>query len=222
VLRIKEMRSGRNGRLLGATVGGIFGAIWLIASANTPLGNEVAVVFRVIGIAAIVVLLVARRRAGERPSQQAGRVNLFGRAYWQIVAGETAALAIGFAAFAAAGAPSQVYRPWTAIVVAVHFVAFRRAGVWQGSAVWPVVPLLVVGIAGFALAYTPDANWVSLVTGVGTGLILLGGTLRVMAVELRASPVAEPDARDRRRPEESRGQLAGPRSHSAPAESRKL
>jgi hypothetical protein len=99
------------------------------------------------------------------------------------VAGEIAALAIGFAVFAAAGAPSQVYRPWTAIVVAVHFIAFQRAGVWQGNSIWPVIPLLAVGIAGFALAYTADADWVSLVTGVGTGLILLGGSLRVLAPE---------------------------------------
>jgi hypothetical protein len=213
-----RIRSGRHGRLVGATVGGIFGAIWLMASANTPLGNEAAVAFRIIGIAA----LVARRRAGERPSQPAGSVSLFGRAYWQIVAGEIAALAIGFAVFAAVGAPSQVYRPWTAIVVAVHFIAFRRAGVWQGSALWPVIPLLAVGIAGFALAYTSDAKWVSLVTGVGTGLILLGGTLRVMALELRASPVPEPDVRDRRRAGEGRDRVAGRRGHSVPAGSRKL
>lgn len=118
-------------------MGGIFGAIWLIASANTPLGNNAAIAFRIVGIASIIVLLSARRRTGERGnpqySERAGQINLFGRAYWQIVAGEVAALAIGFAAFAAAGAPTHVYRPWTAIVVAVHFIAFQRAGVWQGN-----------------------------------------------------------------------------------------
>jgi hypothetical protein len=217
-----RVRSGRSGRLVGATVGGIFGAIWLIASANTPLGNEAAVAFRIIGIIAVVFLLVGRRRAGSQPSQHAGGVSLFGRAYWQIVAGEIAALAIGFAVFAAAGAPSQVYRPWTAIVIAVHFIAFHRAGVWPGSAVWPVLPLLAVGIAGFALAYTSDANWVSLVTGVGTGLILLGGTSRVMALELRASPAGALDARQRRPAQEGRDRVAGSRRHSAPAGSPKL
>jgi hypothetical protein len=193
-----RVRSGRNGRLVGATVGGIFGAIWLIASANTPLGSSAAVAFRIIGITSIIFLLLGRRRASEHtetgPSTRGGRGNLFGRAYWQIVAGEVAALAVGFAVFSAAGAPSQVYRPWTAIVVAVHFIAFHRAGIWQGNPVWPVLPLLVVGIAGFALAYTADANWVSLVTGVGTGLTLLGGSLSVIAHELRATraPTSEP------------------------------
>ncbi len=193
-----RVRSGRHGRLVGATVGGVFGAIWLIASANTPLGSGAAVAFRVIGIAAIVFLFLGRRRAGEsagaRASAGGGQVSLFGRAYWQIVAGEIAALAIGFVVFAAAGAPSQVYRPWTAIVVAVHFIAFQRAGVWQGSRVWPVVPLLAVGIAGLALAYTAYADWVSLVTGVGAGLILLGGSLRVIVREALATrvPTAQP------------------------------
>jgi hypothetical protein len=198
-MHIVRARRGREGRLVGAAVGGVFGAIWLIASADTPLGTGAAVAFRILGIAGIVVLLSSRRRAHGHdeaaPTRSSGgRVDLFGRAYWQIVAGETLALVIGFAAFAAAGAPSAVYRPWTAVVVAVHFAAFRRAGVWHGNPVWPVAPLLAVGSAGFALAYTADAAWVALVTGVGSGLILLGGSLRVIRLELAAAraPTSEP------------------------------
>ncbi len=204
MIRIKGMRvrSGRHGRLVGATVGGIFGAIWLVAGADTPLGTAAAVAFRIVGITGIVVLLTAQRRARQHavaaPARQDTQVNLFGRAYWQIVAGEIAALAIGFAVFAAAGAPTEIYRPWTAIIVAVHFVAFHRAGVWQGNPVWPVVPLLVVGIAGLALAYTSAADWVSLVTGIGAGLILLGGSLRVLAREL--IPTRAPAAEARHEP----------------------
>jgi len=195
-------RGGRHGRLVGATVGGIFGAVWLIASATTPLGSAAAAAFRIVGISGIVLLLGMQRRArlhaGAEPPRQDRQVNLFGHAYWQIVAGETAALAIGFAAFAAAGAPTQIYRPWTAIVVAIHFAAFQRAGVWRGSPVWPVVPLLAVGIAGLALAYTSNADWVSLVTGIGAGLILLGGSLRVLAGEL--APARAPAAEARHEP----------------------
>lgn len=201
MLRINgvHVRSGRHGRLVGATVGGIFGSIWLIASADTPLGHGAAVAFRIVGTVGIVVLLNAQRRARRppdaAPAVEDTRVNLFGRAYWQIVAGELAALAIGCAVFAAAGAPTQVYRPWTAIVVALHFIAFHHAGVWQGNPIWPVVPLLAVGIAGIALAYTSAADWVSLVTGIGAGLTLLGGSLRVIARELTAPRAPTSEAR---------------------------
>ena len=175
----------------GAMIGGVLGALWLIGNANTPLGAGAAMAFRIAGIAGVVALAAGRRRAEREPAGRdaaPGRaVDLFGRAYWRIVAGEGALLAIGCAAFAAAGAPGEVYRPWTAIVVALHFVAFRRAGVWRGSAIWPVVPLLAVGVAGLALASTSAARWVVLVTGVGTGLILLGGCLFVIAREVVAA-----------------------------------
>jgi hypothetical protein len=183
----------RTSPLTGASIGGIFGAIWLLASANTPLGPTAAVAFRIVGIAGLVALVAAGRLARRRRADRSPRqgVDLFGRAYWQIVTGEVALLAIGFAAFAAAGAPSEVYRPWTAFVVAAHFIAFRRAGVWRGSAFWPTVPLLAVGAAGLALAYTPTARWVVLVTGIGTGLILLGGCLYVVIRETAAKRVTE-------------------------------
>ena len=183
----------RRSPLTGASIGGVFGAIWLLASANTPLGPTAAVAFRIVGIAGLVALVVARRLARRRRAEPSPRqaVNLFGRAYWQIVTGEVALLAIGFAAFTAAGGPSEVYRPWTAVVVAAHFIAFRRAGVWRGSAFWPTVPLLAVGATGLALAYTPAARWVVLVTGIGTGLILLGGCLYVVIHETATKHVTD-------------------------------
>ncbi len=194
----RRVGSGRHGRLVGATVGGVFGSVWLIAGADTPLGSGAATAVRIVGIVGIVVLLGAqrgfRRRADAAPARPDTQVDLFGRAYWQIVAGEVAALAVGSAAFAAAGAPTEIYRPWTALIVAFHFVAFHRAGVWQGNPIWPVVPLLAVGVAGFALAFTADADWASLVSGIGSGVILLSGSLRVIVREFAATrvPATEP------------------------------
>ena len=187
--------------MTGALLGGIFGAVWLVGNANTPLGPGAAAAFRIVGIAGVVALAVGRLRAERQPADLAASpgdgVDLFGRAYWRIVAGEAALLAIGCAAFAATGAPGELYRPWTAIVVAIHFVAFRRAGVWRGSAFWPVVPLLAVGVAGLALAYTSAARWVVLVTGVGAGLILLGGCLFVVTREIFAARRVPAGAADR-------------------------
>lgn len=168
----------------GAFIGGTFGAVWLIASANTPLGSAAATAFRLVGILGFVALALGRRRGRQQldgtHASGKGGVNLFGRAYWQIVSGEVALLTLGFAAFAAVGAPSEIYGPWTAVVVALHFIAFRIAGVWRGNVVWPVVPLLAVGAAGLFLAFTSAADWVALVTGVGAGLTLLGGSLSVI------------------------------------------
>lgn len=190
----RRARSGRHGRLAGATVGGIFGSIWLIASADTPLGDGAAAAVRIVGIVGIAVLVGAqrgvRRHADAAPARPDRQVDLFGRTYWLIVTGEVAALAVGSAAFAAAAAaPTEIYRPWAALIVAIHFVAFHRAGVWQGNPIWPVIPLLAVGLAGFALAFTADADWVSLVSGIGSGVVLLGGSLRVIVRERAAARV---------------------------------
>jgi hypothetical protein len=179
--------------LTGALIGGIFGATWLIANANTPLGPTASLVFRIVGVSGLITLAIGLQRARRRPIGPSPRHggNLFGRAYWQIVGGEALLLAIGFAAIATAGAPGELYRPWTAIVVAAHFIAFRRAGVWRGSALWPTVPLLTVGAVGLALAYTPAARWVVVVTGIGTGLILLSGCLYLVIHETAAKRVTE-------------------------------
>ena len=56
------------------------------------------------------------------------------------------------------------------------------------------MPLLAVGVAGLALASTSAARLGLLVTGIGTGVVLLGGCLLVIARELVAVrvPATEP------------------------------
>jgi hypothetical protein len=74
--------------------------IFVVANANTPLGSTAAVVFRILGVAGFILLLVARRRARDGPRSRladdpGAAPNLFSRRYWQVVTAEAALLAIG-------------------------------------------------------------------------------------------------------------------------------
>ncbi len=132
-----------------------------------------------------ILMLVARRRAlGRAPARLSDRPyagpNLFGSRYWAIVAAEAALLAAGFIAIWGIGAPSQTYLAWTALIVGLHFIAFRLTGVWRGRIMAPAALLILFGVGGLALA-TFAADWIPLVSGVLSGFTLLGGSLSVAA-----------------------------------------
>ncbi len=160
--------------------------VFVLANASTPLGPTAATIFRIVAIVAFIALLLARRRAlsGRRPAPAGADVNLFGRSSWLIVAAELALLAAGLAALSAFGAPRQSYVAWIALIVGLHFIAFRYAGVWRGSSAGPASALVVLGLAGLGLAATSHARWIPLVSGVLSGLVLLGGSLSVALREL--------------------------------------
>ncbi len=176
----------------GAFVGGVFGLVFVLANAHTPLGPTAASVFRGVGVAGFVVLLAAGRRVLARtPENRRERpepgFDLFGRRYRQIVAGEVVLLGAGLATIWAIGAPTQAYLPWTVLVVGLHFVAFRYAGVWAGGIVPVAAILIVLGIAGLVMTDTSAVDWIPLVSGVLTGLTLLGGCLTTAARQWAAA-----------------------------------
>jgi hypothetical protein len=181
-------------RLTGALIGGAFGTVFVVANATTPLGQTAAVVFRILGVVGFSLVLIAWRRAlrgaDTRPADRpdAGAVNLFRRPYWAIVAGEAAMLAVGFVAIWGMGAPSQTYLAWTALIVGLHFIAFRLADVWRGGIVRPAALLTLFGVSGLVLAASADAGWIALVSGVFSGFTLLAGSLSVAAREARSLP----------------------------------
>lgn len=177
-------------RVQGAVIGGTFGAVFLLANAQTPLGRVAADLFRAVAVLGIVALLIGRRRAlsrprGARATADGGRVDLFGHRWRVIVAGEVVALAAGFVVIRLVGAPAQTYLPWTVFVVGLHFVAFHLAGVWQGRIVQVAGSLTALGVAGLALAATAESDWIPFVSGVLAGLALLGGSLSAMRRGLR-------------------------------------
>jgi hypothetical protein len=177
----------RRQRLRGAVIGGSFGTAFLLANAHTPLGQAAADLFRALAIVGFVTLVFAARRARSRPAPHASReepVNLFGGRYWLIVAAEAVLLLSGLLMIWLVGAPSQAYLPWTVLVVGAHFVAFRLVGVWAGRLTIVAAVLIALGIAGLIMTATSAIDWVSFVSGVLSGLSLLGGSLTVPAREL--------------------------------------
>jgi hypothetical protein len=168
-------------RIQGALIGGVFGFVFLVANAQTPLGQVATDLFRALAILGLVLLLIGGRRALQRPpaaeGSRAEQTGLFGRRWRLIVAAEIAALAAGFIVIAQVGAPSQTYLPWTVFVVGLHFIAFRLAGVWQGRIAQIGAILTMLGIAGLVLAATAETDWIAFVSGVLAGNTLLGGSL---------------------------------------------
>jgi hypothetical protein len=120
-------------RVQGALVGGVAGAVFLFANAQTPLGDAAADLFRALAAANLVALIIARRRALKRPERHLtdgdGKIELFGRRWALIVVGEVAALAAGFAVIRLIDAPDQTYLPGPSSSWACNFIAFHLAGV---------------------------------------------------------------------------------------------
>ncbi|MET8048991.1 hypothetical protein ABZU75_15465 [Streptosporangium sp. NPDC005286] len=163
-------------RMTGLLVGAIFGAVFVVVNAQSPL-NAVTVNFlRVaacLGAASVVAMWFATAR---RKQPAVGpRRNMFGRGYLIVVAAEAILLFGGLRLLAAWGRPEQTNVAWVAFVVGVHFIAL--APVWKdwGIAV-PGVVLTLLGAAGLVLASTAAVAWVPFVSGVLSGVVLLTGT----------------------------------------------
>lgn len=192
-------------RLTGAVIGGAFGLVFAVANARTPLGATVATLFRILAVGAFITLVLARRHAlrHRRGGRSAPATRLFGRRYWLIVAGEVGLLIAGYVALSASGAPDQAGVAWIALIVGLHFVAFRVAGVWEGGTVLSASPLVILGAAGLAMVAAGAATWVPLVSGVLSGFTLLTGSLTVALRELRTPPAGEAPPGRRTAPDRS-------------------
>jgi hypothetical protein len=104
-------------------------------------------------------------------------VNLFARRCWLIVAGELALIGIGLGALRALGAPHQANVAWIALIVGLHFIAFRVAGLWGNIVVRAAAALVAFGLAGLGLAAASEAGRTSFVSGVLSGFVLLSGSI---------------------------------------------
>lgn len=171
----------------GLLVGAIFGAVFVLVNAQSPLSAPVSLVLRVAaclaaaGVIAMWFTTARKERSavrGERPGGQEERPkSMFGRGYLIVVAAEVVLLFGGLRVMAAMGAPAQANVGWVAFVVGVHFIAL--APVWKdwGIAV-PGVVLTLLGGAGLVLAAMGSAlAWVPFISGVLSGVVLLGGSL---------------------------------------------
>lgn len=164
--------------MTGLLVGAVFGAVFVVVNAQSPLNTVTVNLLRVaacLGAASVIAMWFATaRNRKERPDAGPQR-NMFGRGYLIVVVAEAILLFGGIRMFAAWGRPEQTNVAWVAFVVGVHFIAL--APVWKdrGIAV-PGVVLTLLGAAGLVLASTAAVAWVPFVSGVLSGVVLLAGT----------------------------------------------
>jgi hypothetical protein len=158
-------------------VGAIFGAVFVVVNAQSPLNTVTVNLLRVtacLAAASVVAMWFVTARK-ERPAAEPQR-NMFSRGYLIVVAAEAILLFGGIRVLSALERPEQTNVAWVAFVVGVHFVAL--APIWKdwGIAV-PGVVLTLLGAAGLVLASTAAVAWVPLISGVLSGVVLLTGSL---------------------------------------------
>ncbi|MFG1942660.1 hypothetical protein [Nonomuraea sp. NPDC048826] len=185
-------------------VGAVFGMVFVAVNAGAPLPPAAGTALRVLaglalaGVIALWFLTGRRTRGGatEAGGTEGGTEGgtgggtgggMFNRRYVVIVALEAVALFGGVRLLSALGWPEQAGVAWVALVVGVHFVALWP--VWREvSILIPGAGLTVLGLVGLALVWTQAVAWVPIVSGVLSGLLLLGGSVFYAQRTFRALP----------------------------------
>ncbi|MEU6786706.1 hypothetical protein ABZ912_46575 [Nonomuraea angiospora] len=163
--------------MTGLLVGAVFGAVFVVVNAQSPLNTLTVNVLRAAACLAAASVVAMWFVAARREHTGGGpRRNMFGRGYLIVVAAEALLLFGGLRVLAAWGLPAQANVAWVAFVVGVHFIAL--APIWKdrGIAV-PGAVLTLLGVAGLLLAPTGAVAWVPLVSGVLSGVALLTGAV---------------------------------------------
>lgn len=161
-------------QFLGALIGAAFGTVFVLVNSGAPLPAALGWVLRALAVVALAAVVVLGVRAGGRPTLEDRPV--FGPSYRVIVIGEVVLLVAGFFVLSLLDAPVEANVAWIATIVGIHFAALASA--WKTPSILVVGALLtVLGIAGLALLGTAALPWVPFVSGVLSGVTLLGGSL---------------------------------------------
>ncbi|RKS06911.1 hypothetical protein DFP74_2561 [Nocardiopsis sp. Huas11] len=169
-------------RFLGVYIGAGFGLAFVLANAGPPLDPTLALVLRVLAVAALIgivvlTLLLARRPAPEGGTPEGDTPALrFGPFYGAVVAAEVVLIIGGFQVLRLLGLPEQANVCWIALVVGLHF--FPLAWYWRTREILVVALYLsVLGAAGLTMVATGHPDWAPFVSGVLSGVGMLGGLL---------------------------------------------
>ncbi|GAB2480705.1 hypothetical protein [Nocardiopsis aegyptia] len=173
-------------RFLGVYIGAGFGLAFVLANAGPPLHPALALVLRVLAVAALVgvvalTLVLARRPAPEGESGDGTPALRFGPFYGAVVAAEVALILGGIQVLRLLGAQDQANVCWIALVVGLHFLPL--AWYWRTREILVVALYLsALGAAGLAMVFTGHPAWAPFVSGVLSGAGMLGGLLVSLAV----------------------------------------
>ncbi|MGW9171120.1 hypothetical protein [Streptomyces decoyicus] len=178
-------------RMSGVFIGALFGTIFVVANAHDPLNPAVGIALRVLAVLTFAGLLALALRAGRhsRPAEtdaEAPQADWFRGKFAFVVGAEVVLLIGGNLALRAAGAPQETAVAWIALIVGLHFVALMA--VWKRRSIAvPGVALTALGVIGLGMAATSAVAWVPFVSGVLSGVALLGGCAYAIAHTYRAT-----------------------------------
>ncbi len=167
----------RSPTFVGHLIGASFGLVFVLVNA-TGLPVVLATTLRAAAVAAFVVVVLGFLRTAQ-DLRRAGRARPAGftRFYWFVVLIEALALFGGLAVLRQVEPAAAL--GWIALVVGVHF--FPLARLWpegRRQLVAIATAMTALGVIGLVLAFsTRDAGLVGVVSGVGSGLVLLGWSL---------------------------------------------
>ncbi|MEU8996430.1 hypothetical protein ACGFSD_23100 [Streptomyces caniferus] len=189
-------------RMSGVFIGAFFGTVFVVANAHDPLNPSIGIALRVLAVLTFAGLLALALRAGRlgRPvveDAEAARADWFRGKFAFVVGAEAVLLIGGNLALRAAGAPQETAVAWIALIVGLHFIALMA--VWKRRSIAvPGTALTVLGLTGLGMAATSAVAWVPFVSGVLSGVALLGGCAYAVAHTYRSAirPVSPrlPDA----------------------------
>ncbi|MFJ8670688.1 hypothetical protein [Streptomyces sp. NPDC093589] len=185
----------------GVFIGALFGTIFVVANAHSPLPPAVGNTLRVLAVLTFAGLPALALSAGRQAPPAAAQGSAESQPPWfrgkfaLVVVAEVVLLIGGNLALRAAGAPEETAVAWIALIVGLHFVALMA--VWKRRSIAvPGVALTVLGAAGLAMAAGPAVAWVPFVSGVLSGVALLGGSAYAVLQASRhpypAAPTPQP------------------------------
>ncbi|MGW7574245.1 hypothetical protein [Streptomyces sp. NPDC054765] len=175
----------------GVFLGALFGTVFVVANAHDPLAPAIGIPLRVLAVLTFAGLLALALRAGRLEQSAAGdaespRADWFRGKFAFVVGAEVVLLIGGNLALRAAGAPGETAVAWIALIVGLHFVALTA--VWKRRSIAvPGVALTALGATGLGMAATSAVAWVPFVSGVLSGLALLGGCTYAIAHTYRST-----------------------------------
>ncbi|MEU9120380.1 hypothetical protein AB0C96_11045 [Streptomyces sp. NPDC048506] len=178
-------------RMSGVFIGALFGTVFVVANAHDPLNPAIGITLRVLAVLTFAGLLalavLAGRRGGPAPEgDEASRPAWFGGKFGFVVAAEVLLLIGGNLALRGAGAPTETTVAWIALIVGLHFLALTA--VWQRRSIAvPGAALTALGVIGLGMAGTRAVAWVPFVSGVLSGVALLGGCAYAIAQAYRST-----------------------------------
>lgn len=165
---------------IGHVIGASFGLVFVLVN-SAPFLSSLRIVACIVAAAVFVVIVVGfltTLRATRRGETDNAVVGFTGR-YW-IIVGSEAVLLIGGLAIVRRIEPAAALG-WIALVVGVHFFPLSRLWAPGRAQIMAIaIAMTALGTAGLVLAFvTQNADAVAVVSGVGSGIVLLGASFVV-------------------------------------------